>query len=129
MEWYYNDNKLKQFYGFYTKYFAEIAQKQWNMLLPEDYDGCYMSTAMEIDENTRNILKYSFEHNINPNYEYEKRRKIEFMNKKIVSINEEFGNIQTFTWKDLLRCSVRAYDAQEEIFWNIFEKYCEQNKK
>lgn len=129
-EWYYDSNKLEQFYNFQEKYFADIANKIWATFDPEDYDGCYMGTAMEIDEQTMDILKHSFEQNINPNDEYDRIRKLELINEKVESINEEFGTIPTFTWKDKLRCSVRAYEHQEyEIFSCIFEHYCEQKKK
>ena len=91
-----------------------------------------MSTAMEIDEQTMDILKHSFEQNINPNDEYDRRRKLQLINKKVESINEEFGIVHTptITWKDKLRWSVNAYEEQEdEIFSCIFEHYCEQKKK
>ena len=131
-EWYYDSNKLEQFYNFQEKYFAEIANKIWTTYDPDDYNGCYMSTAMEIDEQTMDILKHSFEQNINPNDEYDRRRKLELINEKVESINEEFGIVHTptITWKDKLRWSVNAYEAQEdEIFSCIFEHYCEQKKK
>lgn len=130
MKWYYDDNKLEQFYNFQKKYYAEISQKFWNLLSPEDYDGCYMSTAMEIGEDTMDILKYSFEHNIDPNVEFDRRQKLKQIQEKVDSINEEFGNEPTFSWKDKLLCSVKAYVAQEdEIFSCIFEHYYEQKRK
>lgn len=129
-EWYYDSNKLEQFYNFQEKYFADIANKIWATLDPEDYDGCYMSTSMEIDEQTIDILKHSFEQNINPNDEYDRRKKLELINEKIESINEEFGTTPTITWKDKLFNSVRAYEHQEdEIFSCIFEHYCEEKNK
>lgn len=131
-EWYYDGNKLEQFYNFQEKYFADIANKIWATLDPEDYDGCYMGTAMEIERETIDILKYSFENNIDPNGEYDRIRKLESINEKIESINEEFGTVTTptITWKDKLFNSVRAYEHQEEeIFSCIFEHYCEQKIK
>ena len=130
MKWYYDDNKLEQFYNFQKKYYSEIYNKFWSLLSPEDYDGCYMSTAMEIGEDTMDILKYSFEHNIDPNGEFDRRQKLKQIQEKVDSINEEFGNETTFSWKDKLLCSVKAYEAQEaEIFSCIFEHYYEQNRK
>lgn len=132
MKWYYDDNKLEQFYNFQDKHFAEIANKFWTSLDPEDYNGCYMSTAMEIDEETMNILKYSFEHNIDPNGEFDRRQKLKQIQEKVDSINEEFGTITipTYTWKDKLHWSVKAYEAQEdEIFRSIFEHYYTEKKK
>lgn len=130
MEWYYDENKLEQFYKFQEKYFAEIANKIWSTLDPDDCDGCYMSTSMEIDEQTMDILKCSFEQNINPNDEYDRRRKLELINKKVESINEEFETIPTYTWKDKLFHSIRDYEDQEkQIFSCIFEHYCEQKVK
>ena len=52
MKQYYDDNKLEQFYNFQKKYYAEIANKFWSLLSPEDYDGCYMSTSIDIGEDT-----------------------------------------------------------------------------
>lgn len=130
MKWYYDDNKLEQFYNFQKKYYAEIANKFWSLLSPEDYDGCYMSTAMEIGEDTMDILKYSFEHNIDPNGEFDRRQKLKQIQEKVYSINEEFGNEQKFSWKDKLLCSVKAYEAQEdEIFSCIFEHFYTKKKK
>ena len=130
MKWYYDDNKLEQFYNFQKKYFSEIANRFWKSLSPEDYDGCYMSTAMCIDEETMDIIKYSFEHNIDPNGEFDRRQKIQQIQEKVYSINEEFGTEPTYSWKDELFRSIRAYEHQEEeIFSCIFEHYCEQKKK
>lgn len=130
MKWYYDDNKLEQFYNFQKKYYAEISNKFWSLLSPEDYDGCYMSTSMDIGEDTMDILKYSFEHNIDPNGEFDRRQKLKQIQEKVDSINEEFGTEPTYSWKDKLRSSVKAYEAQEnEIFSCIFEHYYEQKRK
>lgn len=124
MEWYYDDNKLEQFYSFQKKYFAEISKKFWDLLSPEDYDGCYMGTAMDIDEQTMDILKYSFENNIDPNGEFDRRQKLKQIQEKVDSINEEFGTVQPYSWKDELFRSIRAYEEQEkQIFSYIFEKF------
>ena len=129
MKWYYDDNKLEQFYNFQKKYFSEIANRFWKSLSPDDYNGCYMSTAMDIDEQTMDILKYSFEHNIDPNGEFDRRQKIQQIQEKVDSINEEFGTEPTYSWKDELFRSIRAYEAQEnEIFSCIFEKYYTEKK-
>lgn len=129
MKWYYDDNKLEQFYNFQHKHFAEISQKFWNLLSPEDYDGCYMGTAMDIDEQTMDILKYSFEHNIDPNGEFDRRQKLKLIKEKVDSINEEFGTEPTYSWKDELFRSIRDYEDQErQIFMCIFEKFYEQKR-
>ena len=130
MKWYYDDNKLEQFYNFQKKYYADIANKFWTSLDPDDYNGCYMSTAIWIDEETMDIIKYSFEHNIDPNGEFDRRQKIQQIQEKVYSINEEFGTEPTYSWKDELFRSIRAYEHQEEeIFSCIFEHYCEQKRK
>lgn len=128
MEWYYEDKKLEEFYNLFTKHYAEIAQKHWDSLSPEDYDGCYMSTATEISEDTMDILKYSFEHNINPDSEYDKRKKVKLMNNKLNHINQEFGTESTYSWKDDLKRSISAYENQEtEIFKSIFGRYVNEH--
>lgn len=129
MKWYYDDNKLEQFYNFQKKYYAEIANRFWKSLSPDDYDGCYMGTAMDIGEQTMDILKYSFEHNIDPNGEFYRRQKLKHIKEKVESINEEFGNEPKYSWKDELFRSIRDYEAQEdEIFRCIFERYYTEKK-
>ena len=136
MEWYYDGNKLEQFYNLYKKYYADIANKFWTSLDPEDYDGCYMSTAIDIGNQTMSILKYSFLHNMNPNDEYDRRQKVddrrqklELISEKLESINEDFATT-TITWKSKLFRSIREYEEQEEeIFTCIFEHYCVEKEK
>ncbi len=128
MEWYYDDKKLEEFYNLFTKHYAEIAQKHWDLLSPEDYDGCYMSTAMEISEDTMDILKYSFEHNVNPDCEYDRRQKAKLMNNKLNCIAQEFETTLKHTWKEELKHSISAYENQEtEIIKSIFERYMNEH--
>ena len=126
-DWYKDKNELKKFDEFITDTdYQYISNFLWNAA--GDCDGCYMGTAMNIQEETFEIAIACFKLKIKPQLYLNKMNKIDSMLIKDTEIDGDFENPKWSPLRLMAEVNTAVHDYEKQymdefkIYWQEYLK-------